>query len=79
MLEAGNKVKRSRLYHTLPPVGQLELTERRKNIAMTMLRAVVGGLLLGEVLAKRDQINQVVCVKMDEVTTHWDIKAGGEW
>src|SRR3989304_5102291 len=45
-----------------------------QGIAMTTLRAVVGDLTLDDVLAKRDQINQVLRVKMDEVTARWGIK-----
>ncbi|MDW8327567.1 MAG: SPFH domain-containing protein [Anaerolineales bacterium] len=45
-----------------------------QGIAMTTLRAVVGDILLDDVLAKRDQINQVLRVKMDEVTARWGIK-----
>src|SRR3990172_980645 len=45
-----------------------------QGIAMTTLRAVVGDLSLDDVLARRDQINQVLRVKMDEVTARWGIK-----
>ena len=45
-----------------------------QGIAMTTLRAVVGDLSLDDVLARRDQINQVLRVKMDEVTSRWGIK-----
>lgn len=45
-----------------------------QGIAMTTLRAVVGDIPLDDVLAKRDQINQVLRVKMDEVTARWGIK-----
>ncbi len=45
-----------------------------QGIAMTTLRAVVGDILLDDVLAKRDQINQVLRIKMDEVTARWGIK-----
>ena len=45
-----------------------------QGIAMTTLRAVVGDLTLDDVLAKRDQINTVLRVKMDEVTARWGIK-----
>jgi regulator of protease activity HflC (stomatin/prohibitin superfamily) len=48
--------------------------EAAQGIAMTTLRAVVGDLPLDDVLAKRDQINQVLRVKMDEVTARWGIK-----
>jgi len=45
-----------------------------QGIAMTTLRAVVGDLTLNDVLAKRDQINQVLRIKMDEVTARWGVK-----
>ncbi len=45
-----------------------------QGIAMTTLRAVVGDLNLDEVLAKRDQINQVLRSKLDEVTERWGVK-----
>lgn len=48
--------------------------EASQGIAMTTLRAVVGDLPLDDVLAKRDQINQILRVKMDEVTSRWGIK-----
>jgi len=45
-----------------------------QGIATTTLRAVVGDLPLDEVLAKRDQINQVLRAKLDEVTERWGVK-----
>src|SRR3954452_17960582 len=42
-----------------------------QNIATTTLRAVVGDILLDDVLSKRDQINEVLRVKLDEVTERW--------
>jgi regulator of protease activity HflC (stomatin/prohibitin superfamily) len=43
-------------------------------IATTTLRAVVGDIPLDELLAKREQINQVLRSKLDEVTERWGIK-----
>ena len=43
-------------------------------IAMTTLRAVVGDLLLDDVLAKREYINSTLRAKLDEVTDRWGIK-----
>ncbi len=43
-------------------------------ISMTTLRAVVGDLLLDDVLAKREYINSVLRAKLDEVTDRWGIK-----
>jgi len=42
-----------------------------QNIATTTLRAVIGDILLDDVLSKREQINEVLRLKMDEVTTRW--------
>jgi len=43
-------------------------------IAMTTLRAVVGDLLLDDVLARREYINSTLRAKLDEVTDRWGIK-----
>jgi regulator of protease activity HflC (stomatin/prohibitin superfamily) len=45
-----------------------------RGIAITTLRAVVGEMMLDDVLAKREQINEVLRVKLDEVTNRWGIK-----
>jgi regulator of protease activity HflC (stomatin/prohibitin superfamily) len=45
-----------------------------RGIAITTLRAVVGDILLDDVLAKRDQINQIMQAKLDEVTVRWGVK-----
>jgi regulator of protease activity HflC (stomatin/prohibitin superfamily) len=45
-----------------------------RGIAVTTLRAVVGEMLLDEVLAKREQINEALRAKLDEVTNRWGIK-----
>ncbi|MDQ2964530.1 MAG: SPFH domain-containing protein [Chloroflexota bacterium] len=42
-----------------------------QNIATTTLRAVIGDILLDDVLSKREQINTVLRTKMDEVTERW--------
>ena len=42
-----------------------------QNIATTTLRAVIGDILLDDVLSKREQINEVLRAKMDEVTERW--------
>jgi len=42
-----------------------------QGIATTTLRAVVGDILLDDVLAKREQINDVLRAKLDEVTARW--------
>ncbi len=43
-------------------------------IATTTLRAVIGEMMLDEVLAKRDEINNILRVKLDEVTERWGVK-----
>jgi regulator of protease activity HflC (stomatin/prohibitin superfamily) len=43
-------------------------------IATTSLRAVIGDITLDDALAKRDEINQVLRVKLDEVTERWGAK-----
>jgi regulator of protease activity HflC (stomatin/prohibitin superfamily) len=45
-----------------------------QGIATTGLRAVIGDIILDDVLAKRDQINQVLRTKLDEVTERWGVK-----
>ena len=45
-----------------------------QNIASTTLRAVVGDILLDDVLAKRDEINQILRAKLDEITGRWGVK-----
>jgi regulator of protease activity HflC (stomatin/prohibitin superfamily) len=45
-----------------------------QGIATTTLRAVIGDILLDDVLAKREQINQVLRVKLDDVTERWGVK-----
>jgi regulator of protease activity HflC (stomatin/prohibitin superfamily) len=42
-----------------------------QGIATTTLRAVIGDILLDDVLSKRDQINEVLRAKLDEVTERW--------
>lgn len=45
-----------------------------RGIATTTLRAVIGDILLDDVLARREQINQVLRTKLDEVTERWGVK-----
>src|SRR5947207_15815945 len=42
-----------------------------QGIATTTLRAVIGDILLDDVLSKREQINEVLRVKLDEQTERW--------
>jgi regulator of protease activity HflC (stomatin/prohibitin superfamily) len=43
-------------------------------IATTTLRAVVGDIVLDDVLAQREHINQVLRTKLDETTERWGVK-----
>jgi regulator of protease activity HflC (stomatin/prohibitin superfamily) len=45
-----------------------------QGIATTTLRAVIGDIALDDVLSKREQINQVLRAKLDEVTERWGVK-----
>ena len=45
-----------------------------RGMAITTLRAVVGDMALDDVLAKREQINSLMQVRMDEVTDRWGVK-----
>ncbi|OLD51489.1 MAG: SPFH/Band 7/PHB domain protein [Chloroflexi bacterium] len=45
-----------------------------QGIATTTLRAVIGNILLDDVLAKREQINEDLRVKLDEITHRWGVK-----
>ncbi len=42
-----------------------------QGIATTTLRAVIGDILLDDVLSKRDQINEVLRAKLDDQTERW--------
>ncbi len=43
-------------------------------IATTTLRAVIGDIMLDDVLARREQINEILRTKLDEVTERWGVK-----
>ncbi|MCC6034444.1 MAG: SPFH/Band 7/PHB domain protein [Desulfurococcaceae archaeon] len=43
-------------------------------IAMTTLRAIVGDMVLDDVLAKREYMNSALRAKLDEITDRWGIK-----
>ncbi len=45
-----------------------------QGIATTTLRAVIGDIALDDVLARREQINQILRTKLDEVTERWGVK-----
>ncbi len=50
------------------------VVEATTNIAITTLRAVIGDIVLDDVLSRREQINDVLRVKLDETTERWGIK-----
>lgn len=45
-----------------------------QGIATTTLRAVIGDIILDDVLAQREHINTVLRTKLDEVTERWGVK-----
>jgi regulator of protease activity HflC (stomatin/prohibitin superfamily) len=45
-----------------------------RGMAVTTLRAVVGDISLDDVLAKRDEINATMQIKLDQVTDRWGVK-----
>jgi regulator of protease activity HflC (stomatin/prohibitin superfamily) len=45
-----------------------------QGIAATTLRAVIGDIMLDDVLARREQINEDLRTKLDEVTERWGVK-----
>ncbi len=59
----------------IPSVVQvINFVGAAQGLATTTLRAVVGDIALDDVLAKRDQINQIMRVKLDEATERWGVK-----
>jgi regulator of protease activity HflC (stomatin/prohibitin superfamily) len=64
-----------RITDAVPSVVNVQRFEgAARGIAITTLRAVVGDMLLDEVLSKREAINQALRGKLDEVTNRWGIK-----
>jgi regulator of protease activity HflC (stomatin/prohibitin superfamily) len=53
-------------------VGNFELSAA--GMATTTLRSVIGGIPLDEVLSQRENINQTLRVKLDEVAERWGVK-----
>lgn len=59
----------------LPSVLEVvDFTGAARGIAITTLRALVGDMILDDVLAKRDQLNEMLQGKLDDVTNRWGIK-----
>jgi regulator of protease activity HflC (stomatin/prohibitin superfamily) len=53
-------------------VGSFEAAAQ--GMATTTLRSVIGALLLDDVLSQRENINQMLRTKLDEVTERWGVK-----
>jgi regulator of protease activity HflC (stomatin/prohibitin superfamily) len=53
-------------------VGNFEMAAQ--GIATTTLRAVIGGILLDDVLSQREKINLSLRTRLDEVTERWGVK-----
>lgn len=49
-------------------------TGAARGLAITTLRAVVGAMVLDDVLSKRDEINRILHEKLDDVTDRWGIR-----
>lgn len=65
----------SKIVDSLPSV--LNVSDHQgasRGIAITTLRAIVGSMLLDDVLSKREEINEALRGKLDEVTNRWGIK-----
>lgn len=64
-----------KVVNALPSVLEVEdFRGASRGIAITTLRALVGDMILDDVLARRDQLNEMLQVKLDEVTNRWGIK-----
>jgi regulator of protease activity HflC (stomatin/prohibitin superfamily) len=65
----------TKITEAIPSVINVENYEgASRGIAITTLRAVVGSMILDDVLAKREEINEALRGKLDEVTNRWGIK-----
>ena len=53
-------------------VGNFE--SAAQGMATTTLRAVIGGIVLDEVLSEREHINAMLRTRLDEVTERWGVK-----
>jgi regulator of protease activity HflC (stomatin/prohibitin superfamily) len=65
-------------YKVLDPVASVLAVQDFKgaalNIAATTLRSVVGDMSLDDVLSKREDMNGVLRIKLDDVTERWGVK-----
>ncbi|MDK2982444.1 MAG: hypothetical protein PWQ55_2791 [Chloroflexota bacterium] len=58
--------------NTVLQVGNFELAAQ--GIATTTLRSVIGSIMLDSVLSEREQINNALRTRLDEVTERWGVK-----
>jgi len=64
-----------KVINALPSVIEVvDFTGAARGIAITTLRALVGDMYLDDVLSKRDQLNESLQGKLDDVTNRWGIK-----
>lgn len=64
-----------KVINALPSVLEVvDFTGAARGIAITTLRALVGDMFLDDVLSKRDQLNESLQEKLDDVTNRWGIK-----
>ncbi|HTV11712.1 MAG TPA: SPFH domain-containing protein [Acidimicrobiales bacterium] len=65
-------------YKVLDPLASVLAVQDFKgaaiNIASTTLRSVVGDMTLDDVLSKREEMNSVLRIKLDDVTERWGVK-----
>jgi regulator of protease activity HflC (stomatin/prohibitin superfamily) len=65
-------------YKILDPVASViqvgKFEAAAQGMATTTLRAVIGGILLDDVLSERDRINDLLRTRLDEVTERWGVK-----
>ena len=65
-------------YRVIDPAASIiqvdDVVRASLNVAATTLRAVIGDIDLDDVLAKREQINDMLRVKLDEITERWGLK-----
>jgi regulator of protease activity HflC (stomatin/prohibitin superfamily) len=65
-------------YKVLDPVASVLAVQDFRgaalNIASTTLRSVVGDMSLDDVLSKREDMNGILRVKLDDVTERWGVK-----
>jgi regulator of protease activity HflC (stomatin/prohibitin superfamily) len=65
-------------YRVLDPVASVtkvgDFQGAAQNLAATTQRSVIGDISLDDVLAKRDEINTALRIKLDEVTERWGVQ-----